>query len=79
MAKDRSLDDVEAANRVAIANATAAAHRAGIPYFEADSLFVYAVYPDGRRIVGRQIDISSAEEMKGLRQAVERAGGHPTF
>jgi hypothetical protein len=55
MAKDSSLDDVEAANRVAIANATAAAHRAGVPYFEADSLFVYVVYPDGRRIVVERV------------------------
>jgi hypothetical protein len=55
MAKDSSLDDVEAANRVAIANATAAAHRAGIPYFEADSLFVYAVHPDGRQIVVERV------------------------
>jgi hypothetical protein len=55
MAKDSSLDDVEADLRVAIANATAAAHRAGIPYFEADGRFVYAVYPDGRRVIVERI------------------------
>jgi len=55
MAKDRSLDDVEVAIAVANTNATTAAHRAGIPYFEADSRFVYAVYPDGRRIVVERV------------------------
>jgi len=49
MEKDRFLDEVKAANTVAIANATTAARRAGIPYFEADSHFVYAVYPNGDR------------------------------
>ena len=55
MEKARPLDEVLAAYAVSIANAMAAAHRAGIPYFVADDHFVYAVYPDGRRIVVEKI------------------------
>lgn len=55
MTKDRSLDEVTAANTVAIANATTAARRAGIPYFEADGRFVYAIYPDGHRAVVERV------------------------
>lgn len=55
MAKDSFPDDVKAAHRIAITNAKAEAHRAGIPYFIADSRFVYAVYPDGRRVVVERI------------------------
>jgi hypothetical protein len=55
MAKDSFLDEVKAANSVAIGNATAAARQAGIPYFIADSRFVYAVYPDGRRMVVEKV------------------------
>ena len=55
MAKDRSLDDVEAAIAVANTTATTAAHSAGIPYFEADNCFVYAVYPDGHRTIVERV------------------------
>jgi hypothetical protein len=55
MGKARPLDEVKAANVAAIAKATAAAWRAGIPYFEADNVFVYAVYPDGHRAVVEKV------------------------
>ncbi|HYD05052.1 MAG TPA: hypothetical protein VEC60_04965 [Reyranella sp.] len=55
MEKGRPLDEIKAANAVAIANATVAARQAGIPYFEADNRFVYAVYPDGHRIVVERV------------------------
>jgi hypothetical protein len=55
MTKKSPLDDVKAANSAAIASATATARKSGIPYFEADSRFVYAVYPDGQRIVVEKV------------------------
>jgi predicted ABC-type ATPase len=50
-----------------------------IPDLIATGRFLNALSRRIFRREGRQIDISSAEEMKGLRLAVERAGGHPTF
>lgn len=53
--KDDSLDDVKTANTAAVTGAVVSARRAGIPYFESDDKFVYATYPDGRRIVVEKI------------------------
>lgn len=50
-----SLDDVKAANTAAIAGAIENARKAGIAYYEADDCFVYAIYPDGRRVALEKI------------------------
>jgi hypothetical protein len=43
------------ANTATTARAASSAQAAGIPYFKADDLFVYAIYPDGRRVVVEKI------------------------
>lgn len=53
--KRDSLDDVKAANTAAVAGAVATARKAGIAYYEADDRFVYAIYPDGRRVAVEKI------------------------
>lgn len=53
--KDDTLDDVKTANTAAVTGAVVGARQAGIPYFESDDRFVYAIYPDGRRIVVEKI------------------------
>jgi len=53
--KRDSFEDVKTANTAATASAVSSAQAAGIPYFEADDLFVYAIYPDGRRVVVEKI------------------------
>jgi len=53
--KRDSLDDVKAANTAAVAEAISSARKADIPYFEADDQFVYAIYPDGRRVVVEKV------------------------
>lgn len=59
MGERDTLDDVKAANTAAVAGAVASARKAGIPYFESDDAFVYAVYPDGRRVAVEKIKAPS--------------------
>jgi len=51
----KSLDDVKTANTAAVAGAIENARKAGIAYYEADDRFVYAIYPDGRRVAVEKI------------------------
>jgi hypothetical protein len=44
-----------------LAVAVADAHKRGLPFFVSDDKFIYAVYPDGRRVVVEHLpDIDAA-------------------
>ena len=46
-----TLDEMVEGVRRGVAEAIRDAHARGLPYFEADDVAVYAVYPDGKRVV----------------------------
>lgn len=49
--KAPTLDEMVEGVRRGVAEAIRDAHARGLPYFEADDVAVYAVYPDGKRVV----------------------------
>jgi len=49
--KAPTFDEMVEGIRRGVAEAIREAHARGLPYFEADDVAVYAVYPDGRRVV----------------------------
>lgn len=49
--KLQTLDEMIEGIKKGAAAATRRSHKHGLPFFEADSKAVYAVYPDGRRKV----------------------------
>ena len=65
--KRDSLDDVKTANTAAVAGAVASARKAGIAYYEADDRFIYAIYPDGRRVALEKIKLQADKPSTGRR------------
>jgi hypothetical protein len=49
--KESPLDEIAAGIREGAALAVGEAHARGLPVFEADDKAIYAIYPDGRRVV----------------------------
>jgi hypothetical protein len=60
-----TLDEMVEGIRRGVAEAVRDAHARGLPYFEADDEAVYAVYPDGRRVV--------VEHLPGSRRLVSES------
>lgn len=61
MIKAPTLDEMVEGIRRGVANAVRDAHARGLPYFEADDLAIYAVYPDGKRVVVEQLPTSRSK------------------
>lgn len=49
--KGPTLDEVAEGARRGVAIAVREAHARGLPVFESDDTKIYAIYPDGRRVV----------------------------
>jgi hypothetical protein len=56
-----TIDEMAAGIQRGVAAAVADAHRRGLPYFVSDDKFIYAVYPDGRRVVVEHLPDIDAE------------------
>ena len=57
----QTLEEMTRGINAGVAAAVEDAHARGLPIFEADSKFVYAVYPDGRRTVIRHLSHPSKD------------------
>jgi hypothetical protein len=56
-----TIDEMMAGIQCGVAAAVADAHKRGLPFFVSDDKFIYAVYPDGRRVVVEHLpDIDAA-------------------
>jgi hypothetical protein len=56
-----TIDEMAVGIQRGAAAAVEDAHRRGLPFFVSDDRFIYAVYPDGRRVVVEHLPDIDAE------------------
>lgn len=59
-----TLDEIVEGVRRGVALAVKEARAHGLPVFESDDAAVYAIYPDGRRVVVQHIPPESAKQRR---------------